>query len=59
VIEVDGDSHAEQVEYDESRTAWLEEHGYRVLRSPTKRCAITSTARSMLSGLLPFFGLIG
>jgi very-short-patch-repair endonuclease len=32
VIEIDGDSHAEQVEYDESRTAYLEEHGYAVLR---------------------------
>jgi very-short-patch-repair endonuclease len=32
VIEIDGDSHAEQVEYDESRTAYLEEHGYTVIR---------------------------
>ena len=32
VIEIDGDSHAEQVEYDESRTAYLEEHGYAVIR---------------------------
>ena len=32
VVEVDGDSHAEQVEYDHSRTAWLEAHGYQVLR---------------------------
>ena len=32
VIEIDGDSHAEQVEYDESRTAYLEERGYAVIR---------------------------
>jgi very-short-patch-repair endonuclease len=33
VIEVDGDSHAEQMEYDAARTHWLsEQHQYRVLR---------------------------
>ena len=33
MIEVDGDSHAEQVEYDAQRTAWLnEQKHYRVLR---------------------------
>jgi very-short-patch-repair endonuclease len=33
VIEVDGDSHAEQIEYDAARTQWLsEQHHYRVLR---------------------------
>jgi very-short-patch-repair endonuclease len=33
VIEVDGDSHAEQMEYDAARTKWLsEQHQYRVLR---------------------------
>jgi very-short-patch-repair endonuclease len=32
VIEIDGDSHAEQVEYDTQRTAFLESHGLRVLR---------------------------
>ena len=32
VIEIDGDSHAEQVEYDQARTDWLESQGYRVLR---------------------------
>ncbi len=32
VIEVDGNSHAEQVEYDEARTAYLEERGYAVVR---------------------------
>ena len=33
VIEVDGDSHAEQMEHDAARTQWLsEQHHYRVLR---------------------------
>jgi very-short-patch-repair endonuclease len=31
-IELDGDSHAEQVEYDKKRTLWLTEHGYREMR---------------------------
>ena len=34
VIEVDGDSHAEQAEYDAERTRWLgEQKRYRVIRS--------------------------
>jgi len=32
VIEIDGDSHADQVEYDAARTAWLNEQGHRVIR---------------------------
>jgi very-short-patch-repair endonuclease len=32
VIEVDGGQHSEQVAYDSDRNAWLEEHGFRVLR---------------------------
>lgn len=32
VVEIDGDVHAAQTEYDEARTEWLEERGYRVLR---------------------------
>ncbi len=31
-IELDGDSHAAQVEYDRERTAWLTEQGYREMR---------------------------
>ncbi len=33
-IEVDGDSHAEpdQIKYDQARTEWLTEEGYRVIR---------------------------
>jgi very-short-patch-repair endonuclease len=30
VIEVDGDSHAEQIEYDQARTEYLNERGYTV-----------------------------
>ena len=32
VIEIDGEIHASQVEYDQARTAWLESQGYRVVR---------------------------
>ncbi len=32
VIEIDGDTHAEQGRYDASRTAWLEKQGIRVIR---------------------------
>jgi adenine-specific DNA-methyltransferase len=32
VIEVDGGQHSEQTGYDDRRTAWLEERGFRVLR---------------------------
>lgn len=32
VIEVDGDTHAEQEAYDAARTDWLVSQGYRVLR---------------------------
>ena len=32
VIELDGDSHSDQVEYDEERTAYLNEYGIHVIR---------------------------
>lgn len=32
VIEIDGDSHAEQQDYDARRTVFLEDHGLRILR---------------------------
>ena len=32
VVEVDGGQHAERVEHDESRSAWLVANGFRVLR---------------------------
>ncbi|MCX8474239.1 MAG: endonuclease domain-containing protein [Sphingomonas sp.] len=31
-VEVDGDTHAHQQDYDERRTAWLKEEGFRVIR---------------------------
>jgi very-short-patch-repair endonuclease len=32
VIEIDGDTHAEQKGYDAKRTQWLENEGYKVIR---------------------------
>ena len=32
IIEVDGGQHASQTEHDDTRTAWLESSGYRMLR---------------------------
>ncbi|MCI1756476.1 MAG: endonuclease domain-containing protein [Sphingobium sp.] len=32
VIEVDGDSHSSQIDYDTERTAYLQTQGYRVIR---------------------------
>lgn len=32
VIEIDGDSHSEQVEYDIARTDWLQNNGNKVIR---------------------------
>ena len=32
VVELDGDSHSQQEEYDQERAAWLEDRGYRVIR---------------------------
>ncbi len=32
VVEVDGGQHAEQIEYDAQRSAWLESQGFRVVR---------------------------
>ncbi len=31
VIEIDGHSHGEQIEYDQERTAWLQSQGYQVI----------------------------
>lgn len=36
VVEVDGESHAFQEEYDAARTAWLEAQGLRVIRFSNK-----------------------
>lgn len=32
IVEVDGPSHDNQLEYDQERTDWLEAHGYHVIR---------------------------
>jgi len=32
IIEIDGGQHQEQIEYDETRTAWLKRQGYKILR---------------------------
>ena len=32
VVEIDGDSHLQQIEYDEARTQWLIDSGYRTVR---------------------------
>src|SRR3546814_19262306 len=41
VIEIDGDTHAGQEEYDRSRTVYFEEQGYRVIRF-TNRDVLTT-----------------
>jgi len=32
VVEIDGDSHTDQIAYDKKRTKWLEDQGYHVIR---------------------------
>jgi len=32
IVEVDGSQHLEQNEYDEARTKWLNDHGWKVIR---------------------------
>lgn len=32
IVELDGGQHAEQADYDERRSAWLNEQGFKVLR---------------------------
>ena len=32
IIEIDGGQHQEQIEYDETRTDWLQQQGYKILR---------------------------
>lgn len=50
VIEVDGDSHAEQAEYDVERTKWLnEEKGYRVIRFTN--CEVLHNIESVLEAI--------
>ena len=51
VIEVDGGIHAFQKEYDEMRTAWLEERGYHVVRFQNEEVLsnITQVANEILT----------
>ena len=44
VIEIDGDSHASQQEYDEDRTTWLEDRGYRVIRFTNREVTLQIVA---------------
>jgi very-short-patch-repair endonuclease len=37
VVELDGDSHSRQEMYDQERTAWLQDRGYRVIRFSNRR----------------------
>jgi very-short-patch-repair endonuclease len=50
VVEVDGDSHADQVEYDQARTEWLNEQGYIVIRLPNR--AVQSQLEVVLAAIL-------
>ncbi len=50
VVEVDGDSHADQVEYDQARTEWLNEQGYIVVRFPN--WAVQSQLEVVLAAIL-------
>ncbi len=51
VIELDGDTHAGNVAYDELRSSWLESRGYRVIRFTN------SDVSSNLEGVLTAIGL--
>ena len=59
VIEIDGDSHAFQLEYDQERTAYLEERGYTVIRFTNDQvqrqldAVLTEIARQCEAGAAP------
>jgi very-short-patch-repair endonuclease len=50
VVEVDGDSHADQVEYDQARTTWLNEQSYTVIRFPNR--AVQNQLEAVLTAIL-------
>jgi very-short-patch-repair endonuclease len=50
VIEVDGEIHANQADYDFNRTAQLETHGYRVLRFQNE--AVINHLETVLSAII-------
>ncbi len=59
VIELDGESHDEQLRYDARRSAWLRREGYRVLRftnyelGEELRGVLATIARALASGPPP------
>lgn len=58
IVEVDGGHHAEQAEYDQARTAWLEQIGYQVIRFTNLEVdqnidAVLDTILSACEGHLP------
>jgi very-short-patch-repair endonuclease len=50
VVEVDGDSHADQVEYDQARTVWLNERGYTIIRFSNR--AVQNQLEAVLAAIL-------
>ncbi len=50
VVEVDGDSHADQVEYDQARTDWLNEQGYTIIRFSNR--AVQNQLEAVLAAIL-------
>lgn len=54
IVEVDGDSHAQQVDYDNERSAWLESRGYRVIRFQNSdiRMNLNAVLQSILEQLI-------
>jgi very-short-patch-repair endonuclease len=50
VVELDGESHAFQEEYDAARTEWLEAQGLRVLRFPNQ--VVMKNMESVLEAIL-------
>ena len=54
IVEVDGDSHLAQAEYDVARTEWLSDHGYEVVRFTNRevRYQFSSVLQAILDACL-------
>jgi very-short-patch-repair endonuclease len=52
IVEVDGDTHADQIDYDERRTKWLAREGFRVFR------VTNSDVMNNLDGVLEYFASV-
>jgi very-short-patch-repair endonuclease len=50
VIEIDGDTHLEQVEYDQTRTDWIESQGYQVIRFTNRQ--VSENISAVLKNIL-------